>query len=120
MYYHVSDDHGKGTVTVGTGPRWDTIKNLAAKINSSIHRHIMTAGRSESLILEMPMTRFVRGVSYSLSKRCSLKSPSGINQMYGMTDLSRINVPKLEVTRQTDYVVFGDRVQIHRGAFSTT
>ena len=33
-----------GTVTLGTGPRWDTIKKLAAKINSSIDEARKTDG----------------------------------------------------------------------------
>ena len=44
VYYQITDDYGKGTVTVGTGPRWDTIKKLAAKINSSIDEARKTTG----------------------------------------------------------------------------
>ena len=36
VYYRVTDEDGKGTVTQGTGPRWDTIRNLTAKINVCI------------------------------------------------------------------------------------
>ena len=35
-YYRVTDDDGKGTVTSGTGPRWDTVRRLTARVNESI------------------------------------------------------------------------------------
>ena len=49
MYYQVTDDLGKGTVTLGTGPRWDTISNMAAKINLSIRRGEKGGWRRETV-----------------------------------------------------------------------
>ena len=43
-YYSITDEDGKGTVTPGTGPRWDTISHFRAKINSSIQDAKGTAG----------------------------------------------------------------------------
>ena len=35
-YYRVTDDDGKGTITLGTGPRWDTVRRLTARVKESI------------------------------------------------------------------------------------
>ena len=108
VYYKVTDDHGKGTVTVGTGPRWDTIRKLAAKINSSIDEAKKTAGEERE--------SHIRDAYDSIRSWCELfveqEVLAKVTQRYQpnvrMTSLSRINVPKLEVTRQTVTSVFGD------------
>ena len=108
VYYQVTDDHGKGTVTAGTGPRWDTITNLAAKINSSIDEAKKTTGeKRESRI---------RDAYASIRSWCELFVEQDVlatvTQRFQpnvrMTALSRINVPKLEATRQTVTSVFED------------
>lgn len=35
-YLSVTDEDGKGIITRASGPRWDTIKNLAARVNETI------------------------------------------------------------------------------------
>lgn len=35
-YFHITDEGGKGYVTRGTGPRWDTVKNITGSINRTI------------------------------------------------------------------------------------
>ena len=44
VYYQVTDEDGKGTVTRGTGPRWDTVSKLSGRVNESIQRAKSTAG----------------------------------------------------------------------------
>lgn len=36
IYYQVTDEDEKGTVTRSTGPRWDTLSNLKTRINQSV------------------------------------------------------------------------------------
>ena len=108
VYYQVTDDHGKGTVTLGTGPRWDTIRNLAAKINSSIDEARKTAGEERE--------SHIRDAYGSIRSWCELfveqevlkKVTERYQPNVRMTSLSRINVPKLEDTRHTVMSVFED------------
>ena len=101
VYYQVTDDHGKGTVTLGTGPRWDTIRNLAAKINSSIDEARKTAGEERE--------SHIRDAYDSIRSWCELfveqEMLAKVTERYQpnvrMTSLSKINVPKLDDTRQT-------------------
>ena len=101
LYYQVTDDHGMGTVTLGTGPRWDTIKKLAAKINSSIDEARKTDGEERE--------SHIRDAYDSIRSWCELfveqEMLAKVTERYQpnvrMTSLSRINVPKLDDTRQT-------------------
>ena len=101
VYYQVTDDHGMGTVTLGTGPRWDTIKKLAAKINSSIDEARKTDGEERE--------SHIRDAYDSIRSWCELfveqEMLAKVTERYQpnvrMTSLSRINVPKLDDTRQT-------------------
>ena len=106
VYYQVTDDHGKGTVTLGTGPRWDTIRNWAGKINSSIDEAEKTAGEERE--------SHIRDAYASIRSWCELfveqEMLAKVTERYQpnvrMTSLSRINVPKLDDTRRTVTSVF--------------
>ena len=108
VYYQVTDDHGKGTVTLGTGPRWDTIKNLTAKINLSIEEARKTAGEERQ--------SHIRDAYDSTRSWCELfveqdvlaKVTERYQPNVRMTSLSRIKVQRLEQTRQTVMSVFED------------
>ena len=106
MYYQVTDDRGKGTVTVGTGPRWDTINNLRAKINSSIEKAKTAAGEER--------LSHIRDAYDSIRSWCELfveqdvfaKVTERYQPNVRMTSLGRIKVEKLEYTIQTVTIVF--------------
>ena len=108
VYYQVTDDRGKGTVTAGTGPRWDTIKNFAVKINLSIGEARKTVGEDKE--------SHIRDAYDSIRSWCELFVEQDVlatvTQRYQpnvrMTSLSRINIPKLEVTIHTVTTVFED------------
>ena len=108
VYYQVTDDHGKGTVTLGTGPRWDTIRTFAAKINLSIQGAKKTAGEERQ--------SHIRDAYDSIRSWCELfveqEVLANVTERYQpnvrMTSLSRIKVQKLEQTRQTVTSVFED------------
>ena len=108
MYYQVTDDHGKGTVTLGTGPRWDTIRNLATKINLAIGEAKKAAGEERQ--------SHIRDAYDSIRSWCELfveqEMLAKVTERYQpnvrMTSLGRIKVQKLEQTRQTVTSVFED------------
>ena len=106
VYYRVTDDNGKGTVTLGTGPRWDTLRNLATKINLSIEEgKKMTGEERESL---------VRDAYDSIRSWCELfveqevfaKVTERFQPNVRMTALKRIKIPRLEQTIETVFSVF--------------
>ena len=106
VYYHVTDDHGKGTVTLGTGPRWDTIKKLAAKINSSIDEAKKTAGEERQSHIRDAYDAIRSWCELFVEQEVLAKVTERYQPNVRMTSLSRINVQKLEQTRQTVTSVF--------------
>lgn len=107
-YYQVTDDHGKGTVTHGTGPRWDTIGSFRAKINLSIEAARRADGEERQ--------SHIRDAYSSIRSWCELfveqdvlaKVTERYQPNVRMTSLSRIKVQKLEQTIQTVTFVFED------------
>ena len=106
VYYQVTDDRGKGTVTVGTGPRWDTINTLRARINSAIEKAKATAGEER--------LSYIRDAYDSIRSWCELfveqevfaKVTERYQPNVRMTSLDRIKVERLENTIQTVTSVF--------------
>ena len=101
VYYQVTDDHGMGTVTLGTGPRWDTIKKLTAKINSSIGEARKTAGEERESHIRYAYDSIRSWCELFVEQEMLAKVTERYQPNVRMTSLSRINVPKLEDTRQT-------------------
>ena len=106
VYYQVTDDHGKGTVTRGTGPRWDTIRNFTVKINLSIREAKKAVGEERQ--------SHIRDAYDSIRSWCELfveqEVLKGVTERYQpnvrMASLARIKVQKLEQTRHTVTAVF--------------
>ena len=106
VYYRITDEDGKGTVTPGTGPRWDTIKNLAAKVDKCIR----DAKNAEGEIREA----HVRDAYGSIRSWCEVfveqdvlaKVTERFQPNVRMTSLRRIKVAKLEETIETVTSVF--------------
>lgn len=95
-YFSVTDEAGKGVITPGTHPRWDTIKQTRGKINDTI----ASAGTSEGETREALIER-----GYSLIRTwCEVAVESellaGVTQRYapnvGMTKLPQIKGDHLQ------------------------
>lgn len=94
-YFHITDENGKGKVTRGTGPRWDTLSFLGGKINSSIQEARRQSGEARD-------ERVRVGYGW-LRSWCEVFTETellqGVTQRYqpnvGMTRLSKIKIDKL-------------------------
>ncbi len=106
VYYQVTDDRGKGTVTVGTGPRWDTINSLRAKINSSIEKAKTTAGEERQSHIRDAYDSIRSWCELFVEQEVFAKVTERYQPNVRMTSLGRIKVEKLENTIQTVTIVF--------------
>ena len=106
VYYRVTDEDGKGTVTHGTGPRWDTIRNLTSKINVCIEKAKNSSGEDRE--------SHVRDAYDSIRSWCELfieqevlaKVTERFQPNVRMTLLGQIKVEKLRDTIETVTNVF--------------
>ena len=105
-YYRITDEDGKGTVTPGTGPRWDTISGFRGKINSCIEEAKKTSGEARQ--------NHVRQAYDYIRSWCELfveqEVLASVTERYQpnvrMTSLARIKVSKLDDTFDTVTTVF--------------
>ena len=51
MYYQVTSDNGPGSVTHASGPRWDSLAKLKAKVNDSIGAAKKAEGETQSALI---------------------------------------------------------------------
>ena len=108
IYYRVTDEDGKGTITPGTGPRWDTIKSLRAKINVSIEEAKRFSGEEREA--------HVRDAYSSIRSWCEVfiegEVLAQVTQRYQpnvrMTQLDKIKVSALKETIETVTSIFND------------
>ena len=108
MYYQVTDDHGKGTVTLGTGPRWDTISNLAAKINLAIGEAKKAAGEKRQSHIRDTYDSIRSWCELFVEQEVLAKVTERYQPNVRMTSLGRIKAQKLDHTSQTVTSVFED------------
>ena len=107
-YYSITDEDGKGTVTPGTGPRWDTISSFRGKINSCVEEAKKTSGESRQ--------NHVRQAYDYIRSWCELfveqEVLANVTERYQpnvrMASLDRINIAKLSGTIKTVTTVFSD------------
>ena len=107
-YYRVTDEDGNGTITPGTGPRWDTIKSLRAKINVSIEKAVRSSGEERET--------HVRDAYGSIRSWCEVfiegEVLAQVTQRFQpnvrMTQLDKIKVSVLKETIATVTSVFDD------------
>ena len=94
-YFQITDEGGKGTVTRGTGPRWDTLNGIKGKINNAIQAAQQQDGEARAALVR---------VGYGwLRSWCEVFTETellqGVTQRYqpnvGMTRLRNINTTKL-------------------------
>ena len=108
VYYQVTDDRGSGTITPGTGPRWDSISNFRAKINVSIDEAKRTVGEERQSHIRDAYNSIRSWCELFVEQEVLAKVTERYQPNVRMMSLSMINVQKLEHTRQVVTSVFED------------
>jgi ABC-type histidine transport system ATPase subunit len=107
-YFQVTDEDGKGKVTHATGPRWDTLKNFKAKINSTIQAAKAQDGEARAALV-ITGYNLIRSWCEVFTEAELLR---GVTQRYqpnvGMTRLANINTEKLPELIETVVGIFED------------
>ncbi|MCP4303958.1 MAG: AAA family ATPase [bacterium] len=107
-YYHVTDEDGVGNITPATGPRWDTLKNLRAKINSTIEAAKREEGEARAALVREGYD-WIRAWCEVFAETELLQ---GVSQRYQpnirMTALPKIKVNALKPTIETVTAVFDE------------
>lgn len=94
-YFQISDESGKGKVTRATGPRWDTLSGIKAKINSTIQAAKQQDGEARDALVRTGYD-WIRSWCEVFTESELLQ---GVTQRYqpnvGMTRLNNINTTEL-------------------------
>ena len=115
VYYSVTDEDGKGTVTLGTGPRWDTIGNFRAKINSSIEEAKKTSGEARGLHVREAYGFIRSWCELFVEQEVLAKVTERYQPNVRMTNLEQIKVSVLRETIETVSSVFSDACRYIEG-----
>ena len=107
-YYRVTDEDGKGTVTPGTGPRWDTIKNLRAEINVTIQDAKRSSGEERETHVRHPYSFIRSWCEVFVDGEVLAQVTQRFQPNVRMTQLDRIKVSVLKETIETVKSVFED------------
>ena len=108
IYYRVTDDDGKGSVSLGTGPRWDTVSRLTGRVNESIQKAKNATGEEREDEVREAYSR-IRSWSEVFVEREVLAQVTERYQPHvRMTALGNIKVSVLEETIETVTSVFED------------
>ena len=107
-YYRITDEDGKGTVTPGTAPRWDTINRLTTEINLIIEDAMKLQGEARE--------EHVRKAYAVIRSWCELFVEQNVlAQVTGrfqpnvrMTSLGNIKISMLRETIETVTSIFED------------
>ena len=108
VYYRVTDEDGKGTVTPGTGPRWDTISNLTAKIHATIEEAKNTAGEERQSRVRDAYSSIRSWCELFVEQEMLAKVTERYQPNVRMTNLDRIKVSILDTTIETVSSIFSD------------
>ena len=122
VYYRVTDEDGMGTVTLGTGPRWDTISNLKAKINLSIEEAKKSAGEEREAHVREAYSSIRSWCELFVEQDILAKVTERYQPNVRMTNLDRIKVSILGTTIETVQSVFEDAcgyIEAHSQALQT-
>lgn len=94
-YFQITDEEGKGKVTRATGPRWDTLKGIKGKINSTIEAAAGQDGEARDALVRTGYS-WIRSWCEVFTETELLQ---GVTQRYqpnvGMTRLEKINTANL-------------------------
>ena len=107
-YYRVTDEDGKGTVTPGTGPRWDTIKNLRAEINVTIQDAKRSSGEERETHVRHAYSFIRSWCEVFVEGEVLAQVTQRFQPNVRMTQLDRIKVSVLKETIETVKSVFED------------
>ena len=107
-YYQVTDENGIGVVTRGTGPRWDTLKSLKARVNDTIQAAKAEQGETRAALVRTGYG-WVRSwcevfVECELLQEVTMRYQPNVK----MTALARIKAKALPAAITTVTKVFGD------------
>lgn len=95
VYFQITDEGGKGKVTKATGPRWDTLSGIRAKINETIQVANQVEGEARDALVRVGYG-WLRSWAEVFTETELLQ---GVTQRYqpnvGMTRLPNINTEKL-------------------------
>lgn len=95
VYFQVTDDGGKGKITRATGPRWDTLKGIQGKINSTVEAAKRQDGEARDDLIRTGYN-WIRSWCEVFTETELLQ---GVTQRYqpnvGMTRLPNINTDRL-------------------------
>ncbi len=122
VYYRVTDEDGKGTVERGTGPRWDTNKNLTANINVSIEEAKQAVGEEREAHIRDAYGWIRSWCEVFVERDVLAQVTERYQPNVRMTNLGRINVSLLEETIRTVTSVFEDAcryIEAHSQPFPT-
>ncbi len=94
-YFHITDEDGKGNVTRGTGPRWDTLNGIKSKLNGTIQAAKQVDGETRDALVRVGYG-WIRSWCEVFTETELLQ---GVTQRYqpnvGMTRLANINTDRL-------------------------
>ena len=107
-YYRITDEDGKGTVTPGTGPRWDTIRNLTAKVNVSIEEAKKTTGEARESHVREAYSTIRSWCELFVEQEILAKVTERYQPNVRMTSLERIKISVLGETIEMVSTVFAD------------
>ena len=107
-YYRITDEDGKGTVTQGTGPRWDTISNFRAKINSSIEDAKKTSGEARETHVRAAYGFIRSWCELFVEQEVLAKVTERYQPNVRMGSLENIKLTVLGETIETVTSIFGD------------
>ena len=114
-YYSVTDEDGKGTVTQGTGPRWDSIGNFRAKINSCIDEAKKTSGEASETRVREAYNYIRSWCELFVEQDVLAKVTERYQPNVRMTNLGQIKVSALGETIETVSSVFSDACRYIEG-----
>ena len=107
-FYEVSDENGKGKIAVATGPRWDSISDLAKRVNMSIQSAMKEEGEARDALVRTGYG-WLRSWCEVFTEQELLQ---GGTQRYQpnvrMTTLSKINAAELPAASAVAVRVFED------------
>ena len=107
-YYRITDDDGKGTITLGTGPRWDSIRNFAKNVDICIREARDTDGETREAHVRDAYASIRSWCEVFVEQEVLAKVTQRLQPNVRITSLSGIKVAMLEETIQTVTSVFED------------
>ena len=106
VYFQVTDEDGKGTVTRGTGPRWDTVSGLTARVNESIQKAKSATGEEREHYVREGYSWIRSWCEVFVEREVLAQVTERYQPNVRMMALDRIKVSVFDETRKTVVSVF--------------